>query len=137
MRRFWILFRTELKVWRRDPITALGGFIPPSLILIAFGLLLGGRLSFKLAVINHDAGPYGEVLRQTLGEVQSPFGVPYYGVLDLSEDQAWEIDPCVEAVETRPVSESYEMKVGKRRSRTVGGNELVLDVRNPADAKGS
>ncbi len=90
MKRFRILLSTEFKAWRRDPITALGGFIPPTLILIAFGLLLGGRLNFKLAVINHDAGSYGEVLRETLAEVESPFGVPYYGVLELSEEEAWE-----------------------------------------------
>lgn len=90
MKRFSILLSTEFKAWRRDPITALGGFIPPTLILIAFGLLLGGRLNFKLAVINHDEGSSGEVLRETLAEVDSPFGVPYYGVLDLTEEEAWE-----------------------------------------------
>ncbi|MEJ2549994.1 MAG: hypothetical protein P8Z42_04460, partial [Anaerolineales bacterium] len=90
MKRFWILLGTEFKAWRRDPITALGGFIPPTLILIAFGLLLGGRLSFKLAVIDHDEGPYGAVLGETLAEVISPFGVPYYDVLDLPEEEARE-----------------------------------------------
>jgi hypothetical protein len=90
MKRFWILLGTEFKAWRRDPITALGGFIPPTLILIAFGLLLGGRLSFKLDVIDYDEGSYGAVLRETLAEVISPFGVPYYDVLDLPEDEAWE-----------------------------------------------
>ena len=90
MKRFWILLGTEFKAWRRDPITALGGFIPPTLILIAFGLLLGGRLNFKLAVIDHDEGSYGEVLRETLAEVDSPFGVPYYGISTLSEEESWE-----------------------------------------------
>jgi hypothetical protein len=90
MKRFWILLGTEFKAWRRDPITALGGFIPPTLILIAFGLLLGGRLSFKLAVIDHDEGSYGAVLHETFAEVISPFGVPYYDVLDLPEEEARE-----------------------------------------------
>jgi hypothetical protein len=90
MKRFWILLRTELLAWRHDPITVLGGFIPTLFILIAFGLLFGGRLAFKIAVVNHDAGPYGAVLRQTFEEVQSPFGTPYYDVFDLAEEAAWE-----------------------------------------------
>jgi hypothetical protein len=90
MKRFWILFRTELLAWRRDPITALGGLIPTTFLLIAFGLLFGGELSFKIAVENHDAGPYGAVLSQTLDTVLSPFGTPYYDVSDLAEDAAWE-----------------------------------------------
>lgn len=89
MQRFWILLSTELKAWRHDPITTLGGFIPPFFILIAFGLLFGGRLTFKLSVLNHDTGPYGEVLRETFHEVLSPFGTPYYDLQDLPEDEAW------------------------------------------------
>jgi hypothetical protein len=90
MKRFWILLRTELLAWRHDPITALGGFIPTLFVLIAFGLLFGGRLAFKIAVVNNDAGPYGAVLRQTFDEVLSPFGTPYYDVSDLPEEAAWE-----------------------------------------------
>jgi hypothetical protein len=90
MKRFTILFLTELKTWRHDPVTAMGGFIPSFFILIAFGLLFGGRLTFKLGLINHDQGPYGEMLGATFAEVLSPFGTPYYDILDLSEDQAWE-----------------------------------------------
>ena len=56
MKRFWILFITEVKAWRHDPISAAGGFIPTIFILLAFGLLFGGRLAFKLGVINHDKG---------------------------------------------------------------------------------
>jgi len=89
MKRFWILLRTELLAWRHDPITALGGFIPTLFILIAFGLLFGGRLAFKIAVVNHDTGPYGALLRQTFDEVLSPFGTPYYDVSDLAEEAAW------------------------------------------------
>ena len=89
MRRFWILLLTELRAWRRDPITALGGFIPPLFMLIAFGLLFGGRLTFKVAVLNYDTGSYGAVLRQTFDDVMSPFGVPYYDAFDLPEDKAW------------------------------------------------
>jgi hypothetical protein len=89
MKRFWILFRTELLAWRRNPITALGGIIPPSLILIAFSLLFRGRLSFNIAVVNHDAGHYGDILRDTFNEVISPLNdVPYYSVLDMAESEA-------------------------------------------------
>jgi hypothetical protein len=89
MKRFWILFGTELKAWRHDPITALGGLIPPFFILIAFGLLFGGRLAFRIVLLNNDIGPHGAVLRETFDEVLSPFGTPYYDVLDLPEDEAW------------------------------------------------
>jgi hypothetical protein len=89
MKRFWILFFTELKAWRHDPITVLGGFIPTTFMLLAFGLLFGGRLSFKIAVLNYDQGTYGSVLRETFDEVLSPFGTPYYDALDLPEEDAW------------------------------------------------
>jgi hypothetical protein len=89
MKRFWILLTTEWKAWRHDPITALGGFIPPLFMLVAFGLLFGGRLTFKVAVLNHDSGPYGAALRATFDEVLSPFGTPYYDVFDLPEATAW------------------------------------------------
>jgi ABC-type multidrug transport system permease subunit len=89
MARFWILLTTELKAWRHDPITALGGLIPPTFILLAFGLLFGGRLSFPIAVLNEDAGPYGAVLLETFDEVLSPFGTPYYDALDLTAEAAW------------------------------------------------
>ena len=91
MKRFWILLLTELKAWRRDPISVLGGFIAPTALLIAFGLLFGGRLTLKIAVLNHDTGPWGAVLRETVEEVISPFGTPYYDVLDLPEDEAWHV----------------------------------------------
>lgn len=91
MKRFWILFWTELNAWRHDPITAAGGFIPPVLILVAFSLLFGGRLSFKIAVINQDEGPYGQVLIDTFPEVISPLdNEPYYAVQDLSPDEVWQ-----------------------------------------------
>lgn len=89
MRRFLILLRTELLAWRHDPISALGGFVPTVFLLLALGLLFGGPLSFNIAVVNHDAGPYGAVLRQTCAEVLSPFGTPYYAVSALDEDGAW------------------------------------------------
>lgn len=91
MRRLWILFKTEFNVWRHDPITALGGFIPCLFILIAFSLLFGGRLSFKIAVINRDSGPYGQTLIDTFEEVISPLDQePYYAVQPMDEGQAWQ-----------------------------------------------
>ena len=90
MRRFWILLLTEIKALARDPISVLGGFIAPGILMVAFGLLFGGPLSFKIAVINHDTGPWGDILHQTMTEVISPFGTPYYEVSRLSEDEAWD-----------------------------------------------
>jgi ABC-type multidrug transport system permease subunit len=91
MRRLWILFKTEFKVWRRDPITALGGFIPSLFILIAFTLLFGGRLSFKIAVINQDQGEYGQILVDTFDEVISPLDLqPYYAVQEMDETHTWQ-----------------------------------------------
>lgn len=90
MKRFWILFSTEIKALMRDPISVMGGFMAPGILMVAFGLLFGGPLSFKIAVFNHDAGPWGDVLRQTAGEVLSPFGAPYYDIADLPEDEAWD-----------------------------------------------
>ncbi len=90
MKRFWILLSTEIKALMRDPISVMGGFIAPGILLLAFGLLFGGRLTFKIAVLNHDAGPWGDVLRQTIDEVISPFEMPYYDVPDLPEAQAWD-----------------------------------------------
>jgi len=88
IKRFWILVSTELKAWRHDPITALGGLIPPLFILLAFGFLFGGRLTFKVALVNYDMGEYGALLRGTFDEVLSPFGTPYYDALDLTEERA-------------------------------------------------
>jgi hypothetical protein len=91
MRRLWILFKTEFTVWRHDPITALGGFIPSLFILLAFALLFGGRLSFKIAVIDKDRGEYGQILIDTFDQVISPLdNQPYYAVQDMNEAQAWQ-----------------------------------------------
>jgi ABC-2 type transport system permease protein len=90
MRRFWILLSTEIKALMRDPISVMGGFMAPGILMVAFGLLFGGPLSFKIALLNHDDGPWGDVLHQTVGEVISPFGTPYYGVSDLPEAEAWD-----------------------------------------------
>jgi ABC-type multidrug transport system permease subunit len=89
MKRFWILFTTELKAWRHDPISAVGGFVPTIFMLLAFGLLFGGRLAFGIGLINKDEGPYGALLRASFDEVISPFGQPYYEVQDLSEADTW------------------------------------------------
>lgn len=90
MKRFWILIRTEFKAWLAEPITAMGGFIPPVFILLAFGLLFGGRLTFKIGFINQDAGPYGGMLRSAVDEVTSPFGTPYYDVLEGDPEGIWD-----------------------------------------------
>ena len=116
MKRFWILILTEFKAWRHDPISAAGGFIPTTFILLAFGLLFGGRLAFKLGVINHDQGPYGGVLRQTFDETLSPFGIPYYDVIDMSEDQTWETyqDFGLEGVWVIPADFSDSVEAGEK-----------------------
>lgn len=89
MKRFWIILKTEFNVWRHDPITALGGIIPSTFILLAFALLFGGKLSFKIAIINQDQGEYGQVLVDTFAEVISPLdNEPYYATQIMSEDQA-------------------------------------------------
>ncbi|MBN2502409.1 MAG: hypothetical protein JXB38_16625, partial [Anaerolineales bacterium] len=91
MQRLWILFKTQIKAWWRDPITALGGVIPSTFIMLAFGLLFGGKLGLKLVVINHDTGPYGQTLVDTFDEVYSPLdNAPYYDLVDLDEAAAWE-----------------------------------------------
>lgn len=90
MKRFWIILSTEMKAWRRDPVTAMGGLLPPLFILIAFQLMFGGSLSFRMALLNHDEGAYGDVLHQALNTTLSPFGKPYYQVLPLSESEAWQ-----------------------------------------------
>lgn len=89
LKRLWILFKSEFTAWRHDPITAIGGILPPALILIAFALLFGGRLSFKIALVNHDKGAYGEILRQTFDEAISPLNdMPYYAVIPMQEEAA-------------------------------------------------
>ena len=91
MKRLWILFKSEFNVWRHDPITAIGGILPPALILIAFALLFGGRLSFKIAVVNLDQGSMGALLRQSFDEVISPLNnMPYYLALDMELEDAME-----------------------------------------------
>jgi hypothetical protein len=89
MKRLWIIFKSEFNVWRHDPITALGGIIPCLFILIAFALLFGGRLSFEIAVVNHDRGQYGQILVDTFDEVISPLDQePYYAVQVVGEEEA-------------------------------------------------
>ena len=89
MKRLWILFKSEFNVWRYDPITAIGGILPPALIMIAFALLFGGRLSFKIAVVNLDQGSMGVLLRQSFDEVISPLNnMPYYLALDMELEEA-------------------------------------------------
>jgi len=115
VKRFWILLATEFKAWRHDPIAAMGGLIPPTFLLIAFGLLFGGRLTFKVALLDHDQGPYGPLLRATFGEVLSPFGTPYYDLVDLSEDQAWDAYAAhrIDGVWVVPADFSQRLEAGQ------------------------
>jgi ABC-2 type transport system permease protein len=115
MRRIWILLKTEFNVWRHDPITALGGVIPSLFILIAFSLLFGGRLSFKIAVINNDQGEYGQVLVNTFQEVISPLdNQPYYAVQDLDPVNAWQAfeDYRIEGIWIIPEDFSHRILTG-------------------------
>jgi hypothetical protein len=116
MRRFWILLATEVKAWRHDPITAMGGFIPPLFMLLAFGMLFGGRLTFKIAILNHDQGPYGAVLRETFDRTLSPFGTPYYDVLELPEAKAWDAfrDHRIDGIWVIPPGFSAGLQEGRR-----------------------
>ncbi|MCL7451726.1 MAG: ABC transporter permease [Anaerolineae bacterium] len=118
MRRLAILLLTELKAWRHDPISALGGFIPPVFILLAFGLLFGGRLTFKVAVLNQDGGQYGALLRQAFDEVLSPFGTPYYDVVELPQEQAWEAYHAhrIDGIWVLPQDFSERLEAGERPS---------------------
>ncbi|MBN1230707.1 MAG: ABC transporter permease [Anaerolineales bacterium] len=91
MNRFWILFRSEFTAWRHDPVTALGGIIPSVIIFLAFGVLFGGDLGFKVAFINKDTGPYGNILVETALTLPSPFNnLPYYKGMDMNEKEAFE-----------------------------------------------
>ncbi len=91
MKRLWIILSTKFKSWRQDPVSAIGGILPPLIILIAFSIMFGARPTFKIAFINHDKGDYGEILRQAIEETISPFDVPYYDISTQSETEAWEV----------------------------------------------
>jgi len=115
MKRLWILFKTEFNVWKHDPITAMGGIIPCLFILIAFALLFGGRLSFEIAVLNHDQGEYGQVLINTFDEVISPLDQePYYAVLEMDESKTWQAyqEYKIEGVWVIPADFSQKIKGG-------------------------
>ena len=115
MKRLWILLKSEFNAWRHDPITALGGILPPSLILIAFALLFGGRLSFKIALVNQDQGTYGTILHQTFDEVISPLNdMLYYHVEDMDEGEALQAFETyrVDGVWVIPPDFSFRMESG-------------------------
>jgi ABC-2 type transport system permease protein len=130
MKRLWILFKSEFNAWRHDPITAMGGILPPSLILIAFALLFGGRLSFKVAVVNLDQGPYGAVLRQTFDEVISPLNnMLYYHVEDMDEGEALQAFETyrVDGVWIIPPNFSSRLESGEYPSITMYLNNYIDD----------
>jgi len=90
MKRFWILFITDIKTWRKNPMATMAGFLPALMMLATFGLLFGGKTAFPVAVVNYDTGDYGELFIETMAEVESPLGGGYYAPMELSEAEAWE-----------------------------------------------
>ncbi len=119
MKRFWILFKTELKAWAHDPITGLGGIFPPFLIFTAFALLFGNPLSFQIVVLNHDQGDAGEILTDTFAEVISPLdNHPYYDVQDMPEAEAWAAFKAqqIEAIWVIPADFSTRLAAGNNPS---------------------
>jgi ABC-type polysaccharide/polyol phosphate export permease len=90
MKRFWILFITDIKTWRKNPMATMAGFLPALMMLFTFGLLFGGKTAFPVAVVNYDTGDYGELFIETMAEVESPLGGGYYAPMELSEAEAWE-----------------------------------------------
>ncbi|MBN1316234.1 MAG: hypothetical protein JXA42_12220, partial [Anaerolineales bacterium] len=111
--------KTEFNAWRHDPITVLGGVLPPGLILISFALLFGGRLSFSIAYVNLDRGDYGLVLRQVFDEAISPLNdSPYYAVKDMDQQQAIQAyqDFRVDAVWIIPIDFTKSIQDGTNPS---------------------
>jgi ABC-2 type transport system permease protein len=129
MRRFWILLLTEVKTWCQDPITILGGLIAPTVMLVAFGLLFSGELSFPIAVVNHDTGSSGAILVETCREVLSPFDQPYYKVLDMPEAEAWDAFEThrIEGVWVVPPDFSKRLAAGQHPSLEMHFNNYIDD----------
>ena len=129
MRRFWILLLTEVKAWRQDPITILGGLIAPTVMLVAFGLLFSGELSFPIAVVNQDDGPWGAVLVETCGEVLSPFDQPYYRVSVMPETEARDAFEAhrIEGVWVIPPDFSERLAAGQHPSLEMHFNNYIDD----------
>ena len=69
-------------------MATMAGFMPALMMLLTFGLLFGGNTAFPVAVVNYDTGAYGDLLIETMAEVESPFGDPYYSPMELSEEEA-------------------------------------------------
>jgi ABC-type multidrug transport system permease subunit len=130
MQRFWIILTTEIKAWRQDPITSLGGIIPPLLMLIAFNLLFSERPTFKIALIDHDTGTYGSVLRQSFDDAISPFGVPYYDILPLSEAEAQDAlrSYQLDAVWVIPIDFSQRLEQGQNPQVEMHFNNHIDDL---------
>jgi ABC-2 type transport system permease protein len=129
MRRFWILLLTEIKAWRQDPITILGGLIAPTVMLVAFGLLFTGELSFPIAIVNLDDGPWGAVLVETCGEVLSPFDQPYYRVSVMPEAEAMGAFEAhrIEGVWVIPPDFSERLDAGQHPSLEMHFNNYIDD----------
>ena len=98
-------------------MSTIAGFLPPLLLLIIYGIMFGsGRTAFPVAVINHDTGPYGTMLIETMTEVKSPLGDLYYTPLELPEKEAWNRYDSFEilGVWTIPTDFSKHLLAGKR-----------------------
>ncbi len=118
MRRFWILLCTELKAWRSEPISAVGGLLPPLILLVAFGLIFGGRLTMKTAFIDNDEGPKGAQLKGIMAEELSPFDQPYYDLVDADEATAFRLfnENRIDGIWIIPTDFSKKVEEGKHPS---------------------
>jgi len=118
LRRFWILLCTELKAWRSEPISAVGGLLPPLILLVAFGLIFGGRLTMKTAFIDNDEGPKGAQLKGIMAEELSPFDQPYYDLVDADEATAFRLfnENRIDGIWIIPTDFSKKVEEGKHPS---------------------
>lgn len=114
MKRYWILFVTEVKACLHDPISVVGGLILPVVLLFVFGLMFAGERALPIAVINHDTGSSGALLEDTIKSELSPFNSPYYKVVNMSAQEAWKAyhSQQIDAVWVIPADFSTRLKEG-------------------------
>lgn len=116
MKRYWILFLTEIKACLHEPISVLGGLILPIILLAVLGLMFSGERAMPVVVINHDAGEQGSVLVDVMKMELSPFNLPYYKILEMTEKQAWEAyeNQRIDGVWVIPADFSKRLERGER-----------------------